>query len=96
MLSNILPLYQKSFIIVARNMIARKPGTVYIDIYENVIFIAYSNPNGFKSFKMVFRKEGFRFEDNFDAVMGLINADMLEHDAEMLSKINIALKKIHY
>ena len=44
---------------------------------------------------MVFRKEGFRFEDNFDAAMGLINADVLEHDEEMLSKINIALKKIH-
>lgn len=41
---------------------------------------------------MAFRKGGFPFEDNFNAIMALINADMLEYDKDMLSEMNSNLE----
>ena len=32
---------------------------------------------------MALKKGGFLFKNNFDVVMGLINADMLEHNQQM-------------
>lgn len=46
-----------------------------------------------KVLKVAFSEVGFLYEVDIDAVMALINADMLEFDVKMSSKMDSVLKK---
>lgn len=46
--------------------------------------------------KTTFRKVGFLFEDNLDAVMPFINADMKQHGEEMSSQMDSVLDEITF
>lgn len=46
--------------------------------------------------KTTFRKVGFLFEDNLDAVMPFINADMKQHGEKMSSQMDSVLDEITF
>ena len=50
------------------------------------------NPDVIKIFKIVFSKGVLLFKDSYDAAMGLMNADMLDHKEEMSLEMNSDLK----
>lgn len=47
-----------------------------------------------KVLKVAFSEVGFLYEVDIDAVMALINADMLEFDVKMSSKMDSVLEKL--
>ena len=54
----------------------------------------WPNPDEIKVLKIVFHKGGLLFKDDYDAVIALMNADILEHTEKMLSEMDSVLEKI--
>lgn len=63
----------------------------YIDSF--ICFLEGPIPMSWNVLKVAFSEIGFLYEVDIDAVMALINADMLEFDVKMSSKMDSVLEK---